>query len=184
MLRRVLRAAMIVALGLGFSACHHRLSPEQIRANSLVFGGVNMDDAPGQATDVVFKIVRGKDTGQFFHLPVKDGVFYHEGIPPGSYQLYSVWAHTGLRIGNTFLFGNSIEYSFGAQSGGVIIQRGGTIYYAGAFKLVDKSSFFHSDVEVQPDRSKPVKQLLATLITHLDDEVVKGRAQAWYAKFP
>ncbi len=67
-----------------------------------------MDQAAGTATNAVMKrSIAGKDVGRCYYLPVKDGIFYHEAVPLGSYQFYSVQGHSGIRIGTTFLFGSA-----------------------------------------------------------------------------
>ncbi len=61
--------------------------------------------------------------------------------------------------------------------------RHGSIFYAGAFKIVDKSGFFTSDVRVEPDKSRTPKQLVTDLIPYLKDPGVKDRTQRWLALF-
>lgn len=182
-LRRALGWLFLLTLALGLSACAS-MSPEELHQGSLVFGGVNMDDAPSGATAVVLKIVVGKDAGKFFHLPVKKGIFYHEGLPVGSYEFYSVIGQSGIPlIGNWHLFGEVYEYQFGGQSGGVRVTRGGSIFYAGAFRIVKEGGWFSSKFSVQEDKSRPVKQMVADLLTVLKDPEVQRRAALWYSRF-
>lgn len=143
----------------------------------LVFGGINMDQAPSNALTVVLEVVAGPERGTYYHIPVKDGVFYFENLGPGSYQFYSVWGHTGLGLGSWYFFGSPYEYDFGAQSGGFRVRRGEPVRYCGAFKIVKQGWFFSDKFSVEPDPAHGEKGLLTALLPNLDDDTVRAKAQ-------
>ena len=169
-------------LGLAFLAGCAEYSHEELMRNTVVFGGVNMDDAPTGADAVTLKAVTGPDVGKYWRVPVKDGVFYHEGLPPASYQLWAVWGHSGFKLG-PWIFGSVYEYDFGGQADGVRVTRGGSIVYAGSFRIVKQGGFFSNKFSVEPDRKRSVKEMVQALIPRLRDDGVRERVTRWLALF-
>jgi hypothetical protein len=175
-----LLAAALVGLALLAGCAEY--THEELMRNTVVFGGVNMDDAPTGADAVTLKAVTGPDAGRYWRVPVKDGVFYHEGLPPASYQLWAVWGHSGFKLG-PWIFGSVYEYDFGGQADGVRVTRGGSIVYAGSFRIVKQGGFFSSKFSVEPDSKRSVKAMVQALIPRIRDDGVRERVARWLALF-
>lgn len=158
-----------------------RIPPAELRQGCLVFGGINMDDAPSNARKVVVKAVAGAHVGTLYALPVKDGVFFHEGLPLGSYQLFNVQGCSAC-LGR-WVFGSTYVYNFDAQADGFRVTKQGSILYVGSFKIAKAGGFFSDKFSVQPDKSRPVKDLVRAMVPKIEDDVVKDRATRWLALF-
>ena len=96
-------------------------------SNSLVFGFVDMADAPTKVTGAQIRQVAPPTDKPYWGTDVKDGMFYTYYLPPGSYQLATLH-------GSSFLRGEH-QYNLGRQGGdtGVRIDKPG-IYFLGAYK--------------------------------------------------
>lgn len=160
-------------------ACSSSMPVDELRRNTLIFGGLNMDDAPSGAHTVSLKIVRGDDIGSFFNIPVKKDVFYHEGLPKGSYQLYRIYGQSGLNLGICYLFGSPYAYHFGAQAEGFRVTQERGVLYAGSYKIAKEGGFFSSKFSISVDKSRTQRQVLEALLPKLDDPVVKAKAEAY-----
>ena len=97
-------------------------------SNSLVFGFVDMADAPTKVTNVRIRQVAPPSDKPFWGTDAKDGVFHIAYMPPGSYMLSSMYGSSMLR--------GEYQYNFGRQGGGetaVRIEKPG-IYFLGSYK--------------------------------------------------
>jgi hypothetical protein len=97
-------------------------------SNSLVFGYVDMADAPTKVTGAHIMQVAPPTDKPYWGMGVKDGLFYSSYLPPGSYRLSSLH-------GSHFLRGEH-QYNMGRQGGGdttVRIDKPG-IYFLGSYK--------------------------------------------------
>jgi hypothetical protein len=97
-------------------------------SNSLVFGYVDMSDAPTKVTGANIMQVAPPTDKPYWGTDVKDGLFYTYYLPPGSYRLSSLH-------GSHFLRGEH-QYNMGRQGGGdttVRIEKPG-IYFLGSYK--------------------------------------------------
>lgn len=106
--------------------------------NSLVFGYVDMDEAPTQVDSAWLKPQGQEGYWQMGVIKHKPGqVFFQSYLPPGSYQLSSM-------RGSGFFAGNNI-YSFptyGRNQTAVRIQKPG-IYFLGSYRYRKvKTGFF------------------------------------------
>ena len=66
--------------------------------NSLVFGYVDMDDAPTSISYASIQQVAPPTEEPYWHMSVRKGIFYSAYLPTGSYQLssFSSSASVGL----------------------------------------------------------------------------------------
>lgn len=133
---------------------------------SMVFGYVDMADAPSKIQWVSLKRY-GEKEPVWYDMAARDGLIFHIGIAPGSYQVEKFG-------GMTFLTRQRYEYRFGTRGRNdtaVRIQKAG-IYFLGAYKYVNHSGgLFRADkFEMQPLKTPSEKELLQRLITVLESD--------------
>jgi hypothetical protein len=131
-------------------------------SNSLVFGYVDMADAPTKVTGAQIRQVAPPTDKPYWGTDVKDGLFYTYYLPPGSYQLATLH-------GSSFLRGEH-QYNLGRQGGGdtaVRIDKPG-IYFLGAYKyktvrtgMFEQSKFGIERVST-PNEAELLQKLLDT----------------------
>lgn len=106
-------------------------------ANSLVFGYVDMADAPTKVSGAQIMQVSPPAEKPYWGMNVRSGVFYTYYLPPGSYRLATLH-------GSSFLRGE-YQYNFPRQGAGqttVRIDKPG-IYFLGSYKYQEvKTGFF------------------------------------------
>ena len=130
MFARFFRTFGAISLLLFLGACATPQVDPNDTTRSVVYGYIDMDEAPS-SVDWVFIMDYNSDE-QGFTTSVEDGIFYHVGIPPGPYQVDSFgrntrwWSNTSY----TYEFGSD-----GRNQTAVRIKRPG-IYYMGAYKYV------------------------------------------------
>jgi hypothetical protein len=98
--------------------------------NSLVFGYIDMSDAPTKVKGAWLEQVAPPTDAPYWSMGVEKGLFYNTFIRPGSYQLSSF-------AGSSFAKG-SYEYKFprqGRNETAVRIKKPG-VYYLGSYKYV------------------------------------------------
>jgi hypothetical protein len=131
-------------------------------SNSLVFGFVDMSDAPTKVTGAQIMQVAPPTDKPYWGTDVKDGLFYTYYLPPGSYRLASLY-------GSSFLRGEH-QYNLGRQGGGdttARIEKPG-IYFLGAYKyksvktgMFEQSKFGIERVST-PSEAELLQRLLDT----------------------
>lgn len=138
---------------------------------SLVFGYFDMKDAPSSLDWVTLKQYdkKGKDS-VFYNLSAKDGLFFHVGIEPGSYQV----ARFGGVGGIPLLTERHFEYDYGSKGRNetaVRVQQP-EIYFLGAFKYVDHSGgMFQADKFELKRSSQPTeREILQRLVKALETD--------------
>ncbi len=148
---------------------------------SLIFGYIDMSDAPSSLGWV--KVQRyGSERNQFYSCGVKDGLFWHVGIPPGSYQVESFGKAPG------FFSNTHYRYDFGASGRNQTARRIMTsgLYFLGAYKYTEvaKQRWFLPDkFKMVPIASPSEKALLTKLleIMYGDDELMQYTQQIEWA---
>ena len=106
--------------------------------NSLVFGYIDMSEAPTKVKGAWLQQVAPPTESPYWSMGVEKGLFYNTFIQPGSYQLSSF-------AGSGFMSG-SYEYKFprqGRNETAVRIKKPG-VYFLGSYKYVKvrKKSMF------------------------------------------
>jgi hypothetical protein len=139
-------------------------------ANSLVFGYVDMDDAPtGVASAWITQVAPPSDT-PYWGLGVSKGLFYNSYLPPGSYQL--------SKFGGSGFFAGQHEYSLprqGNQTALRITKPG--IYFLGSYKYKKvKTGMFEQGKFKIEKISKPTE---AELLKRILDESSDIKDSAW-----
>jgi hypothetical protein len=143
-------------------------------SNSLVFGYVDMTDAPTKVSGVQIQQVAPPAEKPYWGTDVRDGLFYTYYLPPGSYRLATLH-------GSSFLRGE-YQYNFPRQGGGattVRIDKPG-IYFLGAYKYKDvKTGFFEQGkFDIERVGSPSEAELLQRILER--DPEIKG--SAWVDK--
>ena len=137
--------------------------------NSLVFGYIDMEDAPTDMTYAHLKQVFPATEFPYWPMGVEDGLILQQYLPPGGYQLSNFG-------GSGFLSGEH-EYSFpnfGKNATAVRIDEPG-IYFIGAFKYKEVDTGFFEQGKFDMERiSSPSERELLQRISEMD--WVKGTA--------
>jgi hypothetical protein len=142
---------------------------------SLVFGYFDMKEAPSSLEWVSLKRYGTPDdrqkAGWVYTLAAKEGLFYHVGIRPGSYQVDKFGGTGGIPL----LTSRDFEYDFGSRGRNrtaVRIERPG-VYFLGAHRFVNHAGkgFFQADkFEMQSAKQPSEKEVLQRLINALETD--------------
>jgi len=137
---------------------------------SVVFGYFDMKNAPSSLAWVSLKHYDGNAKGERYTMAVRDGLFFHVGIGPGSYQVDKFGGTGGI----PFLTRRPFEYDFGGKGRNdtaVRIKKPG-LYFLGSYKYIDHAGgFFEPDkFEMQPGSEPTEKQLLERLVKELQSD--------------
>jgi hypothetical protein len=133
---------------------------------SLVYGYFDMKDAPTKAQWVGLKQYGTKDAGTYT-LHVEDGLFFHVGIEPGSYQVD--------KFGGSGVFRGDYVYNFGGKgrnTTAVRIQKPG-VYFLGTYRYVNhagKGMFAPDKFDMEPAKTPSEKELLQRLVKQLETD--------------
>ena len=141
--------------------------------NSLVFGYIDMDDAPTKVSSAWMVQVAPPSDAPYWGLGVSKGLFYNSYLPPGSYQL--------SKFGGSGFFAGQHEYSFPRQGNktALRITKPG-IYFIGSYKYKKvKTSFFSQGKFAIEKIGKPTE---AELLKRILDEDSDIRDSTWGAK--
>ena len=136
---------------------------------SLLFGYFDMADAPSNLQWVSLKRY-GENEPVWYDMAVRDGLVFHIGVAPGSYQVEKFGGTGGI----PFVTSQRYEYNFGTRGRNATalrMQRPG-IYFLGAYKYVNQSGgLFRADkFDMQPVQQPSEKELLQRLITLLESD--------------
>jgi hypothetical protein len=138
-------------------------------SNSLVFGYVDMADAPTKVSGAQVMQVAPPTDKPYWGTDVRDGLFYTYYLPPGSYKLATLH-------GSSFLRGD-YRYSFPRQGGGntaVRIDKPG-IYFLGAYRYKDVKTGFFEQGKFDIERvSNPTEAELLQKLLDTDPEIKKS----------
>lgn len=136
-------------------------------ANSLVFGYVDMSDAPTGVQGASIMQVAPPTDRPYWGTDVRDGLFYTYYLPPGSYKLASL-------TGSSFWKGE-YRYNFPRQGAdtAVRIAKPG-VYFLGSYKYRDvKTGFFEQGkFNIERVDSPTEAQLLRRILD--EDKEIKG----------
>ncbi len=129
---------------------------------SLVFGYLDMDEAPSKLDWVDMKQVHPKIDKPYYHMRLDKGLFYFENVPSGSFQLSGFGGNGGFFSNAFYKYDIPSQTSENAR---LIIKNPG-IYYMGTFKFKKvKTGFFEKkkfDLEMvnSPGEKELLRQLL------------------------
>ena len=144
---------------------------------SLVFGYFDMTDAPSGLEWVSLrKYDSAQKAGEWYGLAVRDGLFFHVGIGPGSYQVEKFGGMGGILL----LTRRPFEYGFGSKgrnATAVRIREPG-VYFLGAHQYVNhagKGLFAPDKFEMTLVKTPTEKELLQRLLKELEsDKALSG----------
>jgi len=144
---------------------------------SLVFGYFDMTDAPSGLEWVSLrKYDSAQKAGEWYGLAVRDGLFFHVGIGPGSYQVEKFGGLGGIVL----LTRRPFEYDFGGKgrnATAVRIREPG-VYFLGAHQYVNhagKGLFAPDKFEMTLVKTPTEKELLQRLLKELEsDKALSG----------
>jgi len=164
---------VLALLALALSAgCASRGHERDINdpTNSLVFGYVDMDDAPTKISYASLQQVAPPTDAPYWGLAVRKGLFYSAYVPTGSYQLSS--------FGGSGFFAGEHRYNFPRQGNqtALRIDKPG-IYFLGSFKYkTEKSGMFEQGKFSMQKVAKPTE---AELLKRILDEGSGIKDSAW-----
>jgi len=159
-------AAMAVMVMLAGCASTEPVDPKNERT-SLVFGYFDMKDAPSSLDWVSIKQYGASSA--YYRAGAKEGLFWHVGVDPGSYQ---VEKFGGLK--RVLVFSSEVQYNYGTHGRNDTAIRVLTpgIYFMGAYRYVTHDGgFFSADkFEMEPVKSPSEKELLTRLVAELESD--------------
>jgi hypothetical protein len=173
-MRRIWLIPCIIALGIlaGCASGGHGRSINDT-SNSLVFGYVDMGDAPTKIEGASIMQVAPPSDKPYWGTDVRNGLFYTYYLPPGSYKLATLY-------GSSFWKGN-YRYNFPRQGAdqGVRINKPG-IYFLGSYKYQEvKTGWFEgAKFDIERVDSPTEAELLQRILD--EDSEIKG--SAWEEK--
>lgn len=133
--------------------------------NSMVFGYVDMADAPTGVQGASIMQVAPPTDKPYWGTDVRNGLFYTYYLPPGSYKLASL-------SGSSFWKGD-YRYSFprqGADTAVRVVKPG--IYFLGSYKYQDVKTGFFEQGKFNIERVKtPTEAELLRRILEEDKEI-------------
>jgi hypothetical protein len=161
--------SVLLAFGLGGCASTQSVDTKD-ETLSLVYGYFDMKDAPSRLDWVSIKQYGTRDAG-WYHLRAKEGLFFHVGVEPGSYQVDKFGGMGGIPL----LTRREFEYDFGSKGRNVTavrIMKPG-VYFLGAHQYVNHAGkgFFEADkFEMKPVKAPSEKELLQRLVKELETD--------------
>lgn len=170
------RISTVFALLLLLTACasggHGRSIDDP--SNSLVFGYVDMSEAPTSVSWASIQQMAPPTEKPYCGTDVRDGLFYTSYLPPGSYKLSA--------LGGSGFFKGEHQYNFPKQGAGdtaVRIQKPG-IYFLGSYKYKKVKTGFFEQGKFNIERvNTPTEAELLKRILDNDSEI---RNSAWAEK--
>ena len=173
MRHRIGLALGLVALGLVACASGGPERDINDAANSLVFGYIDMSDAPTGVAYASLMQVAPPTNAPYWALAVRKGLFYHAALPPGSYQLSSFGGSGVLAGERRYIFPRQ-----GNQTALRVAKPG--IYFLGSFKYkTEKSGMFEQGKFSIENVNKPTE---ADLLKRILDESSDIPKSAWADK--
>src|SRR5262245_1136364 len=170
MKNRIWLAFYLLALALTGCATGGKERDINDPSNSLVFGYVDMDDAPTKISYASLQQVAPPTNAPYWGLAVRKGLFYSAYVPTGSYQLSS--------FGGSGFFAGEHRYNFPRQGNqtALRIDKPG-IYFLGSFKYkTEKSGMFEQGKFSMQKVAKPTE---AELLKRILDEGSGIKDSAW-----
>jgi hypothetical protein len=141
---------------------------------SLVYGYFDMKDAPAKVDWVrLRKYDPGAKEAEGYNMAASDGMFFHVGIEPGSYQVEKFGNRGGF-------FSNPIEWSFGGRgrNGTAIRITKPGVYFVGSHRYIKHpgKGFFEADrFDMEPAKAPGEKEVLQRVVQRLEtDPELKG----------
>ena len=181
MVRWMIVMAACVLAAAGCASKGEPIDPKD-ETMSMVYGYFDMTDAPSDLRWVSIK--KYGDKPLFYEAGAKEGLFWHVGVAPGSYQVETFGGNGGIPM----LTSSPYRYNFGTRGRNdtaIRIKRPG-LYYMGSYKYVEhKGGFMEADrFEMKSVRAPSEKEILQRLVKAMesDDELRAYTRQIAWAK--
>lgn len=155
---RQLMFGLVLLLSYGCAGSSKALK-EVDGASALVFGYIDMDEAPAtELTAFSLRQVLPKTDKPFWHMRTHEGVFYIENLPQGSYQMNQFGGPGGMFSSASFYW-----FNFPRQSDGFRISKPG-LYYLGSFKYKKAGSMFNPKFDIEPLKSPGEREAIEKIL--------------------
>lgn len=133
---------------------------------SLVYGYIDMADAPSSLGWVNIKLYDGKNTG--YLVSGHKGLFFHIGVEPGPYQVERFGRDAG------FFSNTDYTYNFGTRGrneSAIKVDKPG-VYFMGAYKFIDVPTGWFQQDKFRMERTKTPteRELLTKVLAILQDD--------------
>lgn len=158
-----------VALAFAVAGCASSPKPVDTKDEtvSLVYGYFDMKDAPSNLDWVSIKRYDPKE-GAWYRFEAKDGLFFHVGIQPGSYQVERFGG-----MGGMLLTRRQFEYNFGGKGRNGTAVRIATpgVYFLGSHEFVNHAGqglFAPDKFEMRQASAPSEKELLRRVIKAIE----------------
>jgi hypothetical protein len=140
---------------------------------SLIYGYLDMEEAPTEADWVFIKHYDGK--GEGYRVPVQDGVFYHVGVPAGPYQVDA--------FGGRSFWNGSYIYDFGSDgrnATAIKVNEPG-VYFMGAHKYIDIPTGWleQRKFSMEPVETPSEREVLSKVLELLREDDPEFARQIW-----
>ncbi len=160
------------------------MTDAELKEGALVFGYMDMHDAPSRLQWFTLRQVKPKTKEPYWQLGVHKNVFSHQGLPVGSYQLSRFGGMSGLNLFLFYLGGQQYEYSFPVQAEGFRIEGPG-VRFLGSWKYVKAGSFWNEKFDIRPIPHPNEREVLERLLPDLKDKPwLVQRARKRLAELP
>jgi len=163
---RLLSFALLAALALTSCSTYTPVLEKPTQAgDSLVFGYIDMDDAPTPVKWVNMKRMRPVVATPYYNFWVVDGTFFRGHTPYGSYKF-------------TQFGGSNYTYSFPEQGKGELDPQINTpgVYYVGSYKYkkISKGLFRDDEFDLVKTDSPSELELLKKIVVYAQDDYWKA----------
>ena len=165
MIRRRL-APFLGLLALLVAGCASDPVDPKDQSLSLVYGYIDMADAPSSLGWVNIKLYDGKNTG--YLVSGHKGLFFHIGVEPGPYQVERFGRYA------TFFSNTDYTYNFGTRGrneSAIKVDKPG-VYFMGTYKFVYVPTGWFEQDKFRMERTKTPteRELLTKVLTILQDD--------------
>lgn len=169
---------IIVSFALGGCADKRMIrgDKDDIATASLVFGYVDMKDAPVDLDWMSLKQVVPKSDKPYWYAAIDEGMFWGSHFKPGAYQMTSFGGYSRWRNAN-FSFELPMQY---AESYRFKIDNKPGIYFLGSYKYKDvKTGFFQQGkFDFEAVNTPTERELLERLLKFTDDKTWEARIKS------
>ena len=158
---RLLKRFSLVVVAASLAACAGVPVDPNDTSRSVIFGYIDMDEAP-TSVDWVF-IQQYDGTSDGYSVGADKGLFYHLGVTPGPYQV--------TQFGGSGFLAGEVIYNFpdsGRNETALIVEEPGA-YFAGSFGYQKiKTGFFEQkQFDIQPTTSPTEAEILQRVLNRM-----------------
>lgn len=164
-MKRLTGVIVVMALFILSGCGAHMHNPEEKTA-SLVYGYIDMDEAPSDADWVTIRQYKPKPKDDKPYISAKgvDGMFWYDQLVPGSYQLVEFG-------GSSFWKNASYNYSmqdFSKNDTALVIAKPG-LYFMGSYKFRKAGTFWKPKFDIERTETPTEKEILQRMLPYSTD---------------